>query len=282
MAVMPMLASYTRAQTQFAILPPGGTTPPGIFRNVELNGLRHNDLLTQMQQFRGQIYLREGAIQPAELTADGRHILSVDARSWHVLSLDREGSVVACLRYLGQRHATGLDDLWVRHAPLAACPVWGAPFRNAVELEMQRARQLEIGFGEVGGWAVAESHRGTLEPLRIILATYGLLQLLGSSSGVATATFRHASASILRRIGLNSLQANGQALPPYYDPSYGCKMEMLQFDSRFPNPKYGAQVRELSARLIHAPVTCRPAAIPRVDPQPEFSGWTQASQWATC
>ncbi|HEY2016105.1 MAG TPA: hypothetical protein VGH38_21530 [Bryobacteraceae bacterium] len=122
---------------------------------------------------------------------------------------------------------------------------------------MDRARRMRIRFGEVGGWAVAESHRWTLEPLRIILATYGLLQLLGGCSGVATATFRHSSAMILRKIGLTSLESDGAELPPYYDPNYRCHMEVLRFDSRFPNPKYREWVSELAASLASAPVICR-------------------------
>jgi hypothetical protein len=116
---------------------------------------------------------------------------------------------------------------------------------------------MRIAFGEVGGWAVAERHRGTLEPLRIILATYGLLELLGGCSGVATATFRHGSASILRRIGLSSLMTDGAALPPYYDPNYDCEMEVLRFDSRSPNPKYRPAVRELASVLTSASVIRR-------------------------
>jgi hypothetical protein len=122
---------------------------------------------------------------------------------------------------------------------------------------MERARQLKIGFGEVGGWAVAESHRGTLEPLRIILATYGLLQLRGGCVGIATATFRHSSATILRRIGLNSLSWDGAELPPYYDPKYRCDMEVLHFDSRFPNHKYRDSVSELTYALAASAVICR-------------------------
>jgi hypothetical protein len=116
---------------------------------------------------------------------------------------------------------------------------------------------MQIGFGEVGGWAVAESHRGKLEPLRIILATYGLLQLRGGCTGIATATFRHSSATILRRIGLNSLSWDGAELPPYYDPKYRCDMEVLHFDSRFPNQKYRDSVSELTHALAASPVICR-------------------------
>src|SRR5450432_1002985 len=121
---------------------------------------------------------------------------------------------------------------------------------------MERAKAMKIGFGEVGGWAVAESHRGTLEPLRIILATYGLLQLRGGCTGIATATFRHSSATILRRIGLNSLSWDGADLPPYYDPKYRCDMEVLHFDSRFPNRKYRDSVSELTHALAASPVIC--------------------------
>ena len=122
---------------------------------------------------------------------------------------------------------------------------------------MTRARQMGMGFGEVGGWAVAESHRRTMEPVGILLATYGLLELLGGCVGVAMATFRHASSTILRKIGLSSLAADGVELAPYFDPNYGCDMEVLRFDSRFPNSKYGAWVTELAAVLTEAPVICR-------------------------
>jgi hypothetical protein len=67
-------------------------------------------------------------------------------------------------------------------------------------------------------------------------------------------------------------------LPPYFDPHYGCQMEVLRFDSRFPNPKYRSWVTEFSSSLTDAPVICperdRPFApvaprgfeIPSVDP----------------
>ncbi len=121
---------------------------------------------------------------------------------------------------------------------------------------MTRARQMCIKFGEVGGWAVAASHRRTLEPVGILLATYGLLELLGGCVGVATATFRHASSTILRKIGLSSLVAEGIELEPYFDPSYGCQMEVLRFDSRFPSHKYAGWVVELASALKDSLVVC--------------------------
>jgi hypothetical protein len=75
--------------------------------------------------------------------------------------------------------------------------------------------------------------------------------------GVATATFRHSSALILRRIGLTTLQVDGQEIPPYQDSQYGCLMQVLRFDSRSPNPKYREWIASLMYDLAMAPVVCR-------------------------
>ena len=252
-----MLSLRYRTHTRFVVLPPARMQAPSVFRNMEADPLRHDQLVSQMQRFRGTVYLRDGAVRKSDLTADGRHKLPVDERSWHVLSLDRDNGVCACLRYVDETTASGFDDLWIRHAALSKLPALGRRFRGAVESGLKTARRMGMRFGEVGGWAVAEAHRCTMEPLRIILATYGLLRLLGGAMGVATATFRHGSAPILRRIGLTSLAAGGQELPPYFDPHYGCEMEVLQFDSRHPAAKYENWVAELAADLAIAPVICR-------------------------
>jgi hypothetical protein len=255
---------FSRSKTrnsQFVILSPSEYRARGVFRDLRHDNRVGHDLMAAMQRFRGQIYLEDGAIRPEDLTADGRHIAAVDDKSWHVLSIDDSGEIRACLRYLEESKATKFDDLWVRHAA-AVHSAKGPSYRHAVEQEMLRARRLGLGFGEVGGWAVAKDHRWTMEPLRIILATYGLLELLGGCAGVATATFRHGSAAILRRIGLTSLISEEGALHPYYDPHYGCEMELLRFDSRFPDRKYQAAVSDFSHSLKSAMVICRQRSLP--------------------
>lgn len=253
-----MLLSRTRAQARFVVLPPSKATVPEVFRNVQPDVRRYDELLASMQRFRGGIYRADGAIESSSLTYDGRHKMAIDEESWHVLSLDEHGRMISCLRYLDESSASGFHRLWVKHAAVSECPVLGRKFRSAVEENMKRARRQGMRFGEVGGWAVSEDHRWTMEPLRIILATYGLLELLGGCTGVATATFRHSSAAILRRIGLSSITAAaGEEIPPYYDPSYSCEMEVLQFDSRRPAEKYRASIEELALKLMTAPVVCR-------------------------
>ena len=210
-----------------------------------------------MQRLRGKVYLEDGAIRHEDLTPDGRHVLADDSSAWHVLSMGEDGRVRACLRYLDERFSSGFSNLWVSHTALARCPRLGGKLRMAVESKMATARAVRVGFGSVGGWAAAADHRRTMEPVAIILATYGLLELLGSCLGVATATFRHHSAGILRKIGLNPMLWRGDELPPYYDPKYGCQMEVLEFDSRYPNPKYLPVVQELIDVLSYSPVICR-------------------------
>jgi hypothetical protein len=256
------------------VLPPtSGVAASRVFRNVEQDTLGHNRLISEMQRFRGSMYLRDGAIQKSDLTVDGRHQVEVDDRSWHVLSLDRHNRVCACLRFVDETCAAGFDDLWIRRAALADSPELGDRFRAAVEGRMRDAHQMGMSFGEVGGWAVAEAHRHTLEPLRIILATYALLELLGGSLGVATATYRHESAPMLRRIGLGGMLSAGEELPSYYDPHYGCHMQVLQFDSRHPNPKYRGWVEELESDLTSARVVC--GQMPQVRDNPQLAARLQ-------
>ena len=252
-----MVLSRSRAKTRFIVLPPSQYALTSDFRHVEVNAGYYDGLLAKMQRFRGKVYLADGAIQPGDLV-DGRHQVSIDEQSWHILSVDSEDSICACmrLRHLTTKNGGGFDDLWVRHA-LSRCQGLYQKFRDAVEMEMMRARQLKIGFGEVGGWAVAEEHRWTLEPLRIVIASFALGELLGGCAGVATATFRHRSAIVLRKVGLTALKEGGAELPPYYDPHHDCQMEVLRFDTRCPNPKYRASVRELSAALGASLVVCR-------------------------
>jgi hypothetical protein len=251
-----MFHTHSRTHNQFIILPPPGARVPTNFRRIEFDNHRHRTLLAGMQRLRGKAYLDDGAISRQELTIDGRHQLVDDESCWHVLSLSDDGRVTACLRYLDERHSTGFRALWVSRAALARCPRQGWKLRLAVQSRVDRARATMLGFGSVGGWAVAPEQRRTTEPVAIILATYGLLELLGGCLGVATATFRHQSAAILRKIGLSTLTWSGDALPPYHDPKYGCQMEVLEFDSRSPNPKYRQAVEELKTALLDAPVVC--------------------------
>lgn len=253
---MKSITSLFRAGgSSFIVLAPAGTQVSNAFRTVEVDAGLREHFLAEMQRFRGSVYRDDGAILPSELTNDGRHYLPVDDNSWHVLTLQSDGTICACLRYLEQP-ARHFDQLLVRQAALMQSSIWAPKLKWAVEREMLAAKRAGISFGEVGGWAISPERRLTMEPLRTILATYGLLELLGSCSGIATATRRHGSAPILRRIGLAPIVVDDEELPAYYDPKYRCEMEVLRFDSRCPNPKFRNWVNELASLLKAAPVIC--------------------------
>jgi hypothetical protein len=252
------------SETQLVVLPPSRSSVPKLFRRVDADSRRHGFLLAEMQRFRGRIYLQDGAIRPRDLTLDGRHCLSIDESSWHLLAMTEAGEVCGCARYCPHENSVGFSDLWLRHAALARSPEWGQKLRRAVERELFRARGERRAYAEVGGWAITEERRWTCDALRIALGTYAMARCLGGCLGITNATVRHCSASILRRLGGRPLEFEGDKLPPYYDPQYGCWMEMLRFDSALPNPKYEEWIARLGVELETVPVICpkdRPSVV---------------------
>ena len=65
-----MVFSRNRTPAQFCILPPSAFRIQGIFQKIHNDRGRYSELLAELQRFRGRIYLRDGAIQPQELTSE--------------------------------------------------------------------------------------------------------------------------------------------------------------------------------------------------------------------
>jgi hypothetical protein len=206
-----------------------------------------------MQRFRGQVYAKDGAIKEHDLI-DGRHVVEADDYSWHLLVHDENGTIAGCIRYQVHDPRSLFLRLSVFSTAIAACPQWGPALKQAVNSELTMAKSLNLSFVEVGGWALAEHVRGTSEALRMGLAAYSLGQLMGGAVGMSTATRRHCSSSIVRRMGGRSLQHAGTPIPVYYDPQYECEMEILRFHSWNPNPRYVLWVEEIRQSLQRIPV----------------------------
>jgi hypothetical protein len=234
---------------ELVLLAPAHSVVPKSFTRRCIDRSQHSEWLSEAQRMRGGVYLEDGAVQASQLTADGRHVQHTDYDSWHLLAVGGNGEVQGCARY---RHLTGkigFDDLAVRESWLAQCDEWGHSLRAAVESEIGRAKQRGAAFSEVGGWAIVPEKRCTVAALRIAMATYSLAQMLGGCVGISTATERHRSSSILRRIGGRSLEHGGTELPAYYDPQYQCRMEVLRFDSGSPVDSCRRLVEQLGKRL---------------------------------
>jgi len=244
-------------QTRLLLLAPPHVSVSPAFRNQQYDPLRHAELLAEMQRLRGAVYMEDGAIGRHELSADGRHRLEIDSDSWHLLAMDHAGTVTGCMRYRELDNSAGVHDLWIRHSALAASPFWGREFLSAVEAQICQARHRHVSYVEAGGWAIAPERRCTIQALRLVLATFGLGELLGGCIGITTATVKHCSSTILRRIGGSSLESPAGYLPPYYDPAFNCDMEVLWFDSARPTPKYLPMLNQLRREMSDIPVVCR-------------------------
>lgn len=209
-----------------------------------------------MQRLRGRVYVEDGAIDPSCLI-DGRHRSEADFSSWHLLLLNAQGRTCGCLRLHEHPKPAVLSDLNVGRCALATNPAWGDALAGALKEELSFSTDSNLRFAELGGWALGEEIRGTTEALRFALATYAFWQMMGEAVCLTTATYRHCSASILRRIGGRPLTHQGADLPVYYDPQYACKMEILKFYSWAPNPRYAVWIKQMREELSRISVIAR-------------------------
>ena len=247
------------------------------FRHIDVDAGRHERLVRDVQRMRGSIYVKDGALQPDQLTVDGRHQTPEDETSWHMLLLDKHQRVTACALYLEHDHNdVTFDSLRARHCPLTNEPEWRPTVERAIEAELDRARSEQLHYVELGGWAVSEDSRGTAGPLALALAVYGFSRRAGGALGITTATFRHCSATILKRLGGARFEVDGVTLPPYFDSRYQCMMEMLKFDSRQPNPKYLSLIDQVRDTLARITVVARPATTVTESPYHLFTPMSHA------
>jgi hypothetical protein len=239
---------------EFVILAPFASDVPAVFDRKAVDCNTHTKLLANVQRLRGQIYSADGAISLGQLSPDGRHIQPADEKSWHLLVVGGNGAVLGALRYLPHPQDVTFEDLGVAHSALAKSD--GQRLRMAVEAEISLARDRNIGYAEFGGWVLGPELRVSLAALQIILAGFALAEHLGSCLVISTATKRHGSASVLRRIGGRPLEWGGKELEPYFDPQYQCHMEILRFDTALPNSKFQPRVETLMEEILKIRVVC--------------------------
>ncbi len=250
---MNLTCDARQSARQYVLLAPSQGAAPE-FEQASVDPSRHHHLLAEAQRLRGRIYVQDGAIHRAELSADDRHIQAADERAWHLLTVDTTGSLVACIRYFAHEPDVKFSELSIAASSITRSAELGTRVRAAVETELDYARQRGVRYVELGGWAVSESLRCTTEAVRTLLTVYALSQVRGGAVGLTSATARHHSSSILRRIGGKPLKANGVEVSSYYDDYYACEMELLSFDSEFPNDRYASWIRDCRKVLPRIPV----------------------------
>jgi len=260
---MRFLEKQSSCSRSMVLLAPRGACLHAFSGPVTFSDSLHSRLIGKVQRLRGDVYLKDGALHPSRLTRSGRHFSPFDKHSWHLLTVRSDGAVLGCIRFLRHPNTITSEQLRVAGAPLARSRDWRASFFSSLDCEIEAARQSDFSYVEIGGWALAQELRGTREALQIVLSTYALAQLQGGALGITTATERNGSASILRRLGGRPLEWGGAAVPPYFDRTYNCGMQVLRFDSRRPSERYASSVDSLKRRITHLPVFCPGLTFPR-------------------
>src|SRR5437588_10467336 len=95
---MRLVSNATSTPTCLIVLAPAEGEVPDTFLQVEEDPQLHETLLAEMQTLRGARYLKDGAITASQISADGRHRMAVDEKSWHLLGLNKGGKVCAGAR----------------------------------------------------------------------------------------------------------------------------------------------------------------------------------------
>ena len=253
--------SINALESRLILLAPPNATIADTFRRVEVNPGRHALMLREMQRLRGGVYLNDGAIRHEQLDGDNSHRTPEDDKAWHLLMLNGQRQITACVWYLAHQATATFEDLRVRSCALASNEGWRSQLWRAIESELARARREGLGYAEIGGWAVDEQSRCTSQGLVLALAAYSLGRAFGGVLGLTTATVRHASSTILRRLGGDALSFGEGIIPPYFDAHYGCDMELLRFDSRRPNSRYSELVELLRRKFSDVAVVATQPAI---------------------
>jgi hypothetical protein len=208
----------------------------------------YDAVLSAIQRLRGSRYFADGAIPAAALDAQGRHVTAEDEKCYHLVLWN--GGIQGCLRLRlhsksdGQITNYGVYDL-IRRMPGELA----AKYHAGLEELIHTCYNAGFALGESGGWAISREFQGRVAMLALPLAAWSFARIHSREIRVAATTERNGSAEMLRRMGGWRLKLRGEELPPFYDPGYKCKMELVCFDSDILNPKFEPAVRDLQILL---------------------------------
>jgi hypothetical protein len=91
---LPSLWNIATIDRRRVLLAPPQAALPDTLRRVICDTERHHRLVHEMQAVRGAIYREGGFLTDQQLSADGLHQAPEDARSWHLLMTDDQGTSV--------------------------------------------------------------------------------------------------------------------------------------------------------------------------------------------
>jgi hypothetical protein len=240
--------------SSFVLLAPSDGVVPAAFQSVWRDQAEYNRVLTQMQKMRGRVALAEGAVLEKDLRPGRRHEMAGDTESWHIIKVRGEGQMLGCARILVHPERAPYSSLRLSRSPLATHHHWSDRIRQSVEEDMRRARQARLRVVEPGGWVVEEPLKFKADAISIALSAFAWSQLAGGCLAYVTATVKHKSSAILRRLGGDSIRFEGQEMPRYYDPEYRTEMELVRLETRSLNSRFESTMAPLRELLAESPV----------------------------
>jgi hypothetical protein len=258
--VRELYSSTTTGRLQFKILAPS-------LDKVSTSRLRgtvdsdvHSNLLSQVQLLRGNALRESGPV--TQLLPDGRHCQAIDPQSWHILLQNEEGRVVGCSRY--RLVQGGFEQLSACQSSLAHSRRFGPILRRTLERQLTWVRRMNLHYGEAGAWVLQPEVRRSTAAVNIALMTFALAERLGSGVAITTATIRHHSSLMLRRLGGEALAE----LPAYYEPKFGCVMEILKFDLASLHSQFKERMARFGKQLEEAEIVCAASSGERYPAKP--------------
>jgi hypothetical protein len=210
----------------------------------------HRAAISDVQRFRGRVYIADGALPPSALDEEDRHYQEFDFENYHLCLRDTEQQLRGCFRLRLHEPTVEIRDLAL-HEVIERMPSrLGTLCHGALASLFALSQKEQVGIGEVGGWAVDQELRHRRASILLPFAAWSLYEIIGHAIVLATATNRHHSSTILKRIGGFTLMRREGPLPCFMDDFYNCGMELLGFDSRKPHPKYEEIVADLKDFLL--------------------------------
>ncbi len=247
----------------FVLLAPANVTVPCTFLNRSLDMAIYTQMLAKMQVMRGAVALQEGAIHPKDLDGESRYQMPGDAASWHLLRVSKDGSIRGCARVLVHPERVAFAALRLSQSAIAKSVAWSTKVRLAVETDVNLARAAKLTLIEPGGWVVDTKWRGGMDGVSIALSLFAWSQLIGGCLAYVTATAKHGSSSILKRLGGSSLSFAGTPIPRYFDPQYGCEMEIIKLNTKTLNARFEPLMDSLRNVLASSMIVqCCTASLP--------------------
>jgi len=239
------------AQFQIEVIAPEEHSRIPALLNVVDDHHLHRQRLSELQQFRGSVYVNEGYFPRQALDEQGRHLSQADLRRWHLLITDRDHAIKACVSMCVYDAMPTIDRLALHEVLVRSTGSQLPVYETAVRGLMDQSVRAGLRFGEVGGWAVSPDVRNGAVTVATILAAWSLPRLFGAgdSMWVATVGKGKRAEKILSRMGGFQLADAKRQLPSFFDAGYNSGIDILGFDSRHPCPDAVDAINELCHRL---------------------------------